>query len=669
MHGTDSSTANPPDAPADPRDALAGLGADGRAFALLYRPGSAPDARVEVLTGEVGGVGSLAELPLPDGPAGGARHDLLVAVPYRQITERGFACLDDHAPLLAMRVARQTALSRDEALASLPEQDVRVLEAGFDIGDEEYAATVRRVLSEEIGQGAGSNFVIRRSFTARLEDCSVRTELAVFRRLLTGELGSHWTFLFHTGAGTFIGASPERHVGMADGTVSMNPISGTYRHPPAGPDMSGLLAFLNDRKEANELYMVVDEELKMMARMCTTGGRVHGPFLKEMARLTHSEYVLTGDSELDVRDVLRETLLAPTVTGSPLENAFRVIARHETTGRGHYGGVLALIGRDAAGGRTLDSAIMIRTAEIGDDGRLRLGVGATLVRDSDPDSEVAETRAKAAGVLEALGLAPSGSRAGGRPGLAGAPASPAADPRVRRALRSRNATLSRFWLAGAQRGGPDPALDGRRVLIVDNEDTFMGMLGHQLRALGLRTTLTRFDRPLPPEGYDLVVVGPGPGDPCDTTAPRMGTLRALTRDLLAGPVPFLSICLGHQILASELGFDLVRRTVPNQGVQKRINLFGQSELVGFYNTYAARSEHDFVPGTEHRKPVEVSRNPRTGEVHALRGTGFRSVQFHLESILTQHGPRILRDLLVPLLGEAGDTGLARVYAQHLGGTR
>ncbi|MEV0492132.1 anthranilate synthase family protein [Streptomyces atratus] len=654
---------------AGPPDALTGLGEDGRAFALLYRPGSDRDAHVEVLTGEVCEVPGLAELPLPDRPASGARHDLLVAVPYRQITERGFACHDDHAPLLAMRVHEQAELSRAQALSGLPEQNVPVSDAGFDISDEDYAAIVKRVLGDEIGQGAGSNFVIRRSFTARLDDYSVRTELAIFRRLLTGELGSYWTFLFHTGAGTFIGASPEQHVSMADGTASMNPISGTYRHPATGPDISGLLEFLNDQKEANELYMVVDEELKIMARMCTSGGQVHGPFLKEMARLTHSEYILTGHSDLDVRDVLRETLLAPTVTGSPLENAFRVIARHETTGRGYYGGVLALIGRDAAGSRTLDSTIMIRTAEVSDDGELRLGVGATLVRDSDPGSEVAETRAKAAGMLEVLGLTPPGSRAGGRSAPVGASTSPAADPRVGRALQSRNAKLSRFWLAGAQRGGPDPALDGRHVLVVDNEDTFMGMLGHQLRALGLRTTITRFDRPLPPEGHDLVIVGPGPGDPRDTTASRMNTLRVLTRHLLADSVPFLSICLGHQILALELGFDLVRRTVPNQGVQRRINLFGQSELVGFYNTYAARSEHDFVPGAGQRKPIEVSRHPDTGEVHALRGTGFRSVQFHLESILTQHGPRILRDLLVSLLSDAGDTGVARVGAQHHGGTR
>jgi phenazine biosynthesis protein phzE len=664
MSGPDSSTAGPP-------DALAGLGADGRPFALLYRPGSAGNARVEVLTGEVCELSALADLPLPGGPADGERHDLLVAVPYRQITERGFACRDDQAPLLALRVREQTSLDRDQALAGLPELDVRVSDAGFDIDDEEYAAIVERVLRDEIGQGAGSNFVIRRSFTARLDDYSVRTALAVFRRLLTGELGSYWTFLFHTGAGTFIGASPERHVSMADGTVSMNPISGTYRHPSNGPDISGILEFLNDRKEANELYMVVDEELKMMARMCSFGGRVHGPYLKEMARVTHSEYILTGHSDLDVRDVLRETLLAPTVTGSPLENAFRVIGRHETTGRGHYGGVLALIGRDASGRRTLDSAIMIRTAEVDDDGRLRLGVGATLVRDSDPASEVAETRAKAAGVLQALGLAPAGESTGGTASApVGARPSPVTDPRVRQALRSRNSTLSRFWLDGAEHMPPDPELTGRHVLIVDNEDTFMGMLGHQLRALGPRTTLTRFDRPLPPEEFDLVIVGPGPGDPRDTADPRIGTLRSLTRELLAGDVPFLSICLGHQILAAELGLEIVRRPVPNQGVQKQVNLFGRNELVGFYNTYAARAGQDFIPGTGRQKPVDVSRNHETGEVHALRGSGFRSVQFHLESVLTQHGPRILGELLVSLLREAGnDSGVpgARVGARVLRG--
>ncbi|MGV9310711.1 anthranilate synthase family protein [Streptomyces sp. NPDC003691] len=611
---------------------------------------------MEILTGEIGSHRSLAELPLADRPPGQEGHELLVAIPYRQITERGFVCRDDHAPLLAMRVDHRTVLGRDQVLAGLPEVEVRASGAGFDLGDEDYAAIVERVLRDEIGQGAGSNFVIRRSFTARLDDYSLRTVLAVYRRLLTGELGSYWTFLFHTGEGTFIGASPERHVSVAGRMVSMNPISGTYRHPAAGPDPAGLLAFLNDPKEANELCMVVDEELKMMARVCATGGRVHGPYLKEMARLTHSEYVLTGESELDVREVLRETLLAPTVTGSPLENAFRVVRRHEPTGRGYYGGVLALIGHDASGGRTLDSTIMIRTAEVDDDGLLRLGVGATLVRDSDPRSEVAETRAKAAGVLQAFGLSPDGTPTAGRRETPVPPHTPAASehPLVRRALRSRNTTLSRFWFDGTPQGVPEPALRGTRVLIVDNEDDFTGMLDLQLRSLGLRTVVARSGRPRPEDGFGLVVVGPGPGDPRDTSDPRIAALGSLTRDLLAGDVPFLSVCLGHQVLALELGLGIVRRRVPNQGVQKPVRLFGRGELVGFYNTYEARAGHDFLPGSGDRKPVDIVRNPRTGEVHALRGAGFRSVQFHLESVLTRHGPRILGMLLTSLLTETGE---------------
>src|SRR3546814_19065592 len=75
--------------------------------------------------------------------------------------------------------------------------------------------------------------------------------------------------------------------------------------------------------------MVVDEELKMMSAVCSDGGRITGPHLKEMSRLTHTEYMLRGRSRLDPRDILRETMFAPTVTGSPMQNACTVIARHE----------------------------------------------------------------------------------------------------------------------------------------------------------------------------------------------------------------------------------------------------------------------------------------------------------------------------------------------------
>lgn len=128
--------------------------------------------------------------------------------------------------------------------------------------------------------------------------------------------------------------------------------------------------------------------------MCTVGdlgGQVLGPRLKEMAHLAHTEYELRGRTSLDVREVLRETMFAATVTGSPVQNATRVIRRYEGSGRGYYSGALALIGRSASGGQQLDSPICIRTADIEPrTGRLVVRVGATLVRHSDPYAEVAE---------------------------------------------------------------------------------------------------------------------------------------------------------------------------------------------------------------------------------------------------------------------------------------
>src|SRR5262249_13182779 len=149
--------------------------------------------------------------------------------------------------------------------------------------------------------------------------------------------------------------SPERHVSLDHGVAVMNPISGTYRYPADGPELTGVLRFLADPKEANELYMVLDEELKMMGRVCDRGARVLGPYLKPMARVAHTGYLIEGRRTRDVREILRDTMFAPTVTGGPLESACRAIARYEPAGRGYYAGVVALIGRDASGQRALDS--------------------------------------------------------------------------------------------------------------------------------------------------------------------------------------------------------------------------------------------------------------------------------------------------------------------------
>jgi phenazine biosynthesis protein phzE len=612
-------------------------------FALLHRPEATGPGALELMVGEVSTPNTLAGIPLPDtGDAGPARHDVLAVVPYRQLAERGFTCSDGAEPLIAMTVTDQVLLPMVEALLRLPDVPTRLTDGHFDVSDDEYAEIVRRVITDEIGAGEGANFVVKRSYVAEIAGYSPHSALSFFRQLLNSESGAYWTFLVYTGDRTLVGATPERHISLSSGTAVMTPISGTYRYPASGPALDDVISFLGDGKETDELYMVVDEELKMMARVCDSGGRVTGPYLREMARLAHTEYFIQGHSTRDPREILRETMFSPAVTGSPLENACRVISRYEPHGRGYYSGILALIGHDDAGDRSMDSSILIRTADIDGGGRLRIGTGATLVRHSDPRSEVAETRAKAAGLLAALATEDKG-RFGGA-------------PEVQAALAERNANIATFWMAkedtpvGADDGPvrPDPALNGRRVLVVDAEDTFTSMIGHQLRSLGLDVTVRRFDERYSFAGYDLVVMGPGPGDPRDGDDPKIAHLRSAIDTLLAERTPFLAVCLSHQALSVRLGLDLVRRDVPNQGAQREIDLFGEQERVGFYNTFSATADGDKVE-CEGVGLVEVSRDPGTGEVHALRGPHFASQQFHAESVLTQNGLRIVAGRMRELL--------------------
>ncbi|MFC5740522.1 anthranilate synthase family protein [Dyella tabacisoli] len=603
-------------------DGEAGKGA----FALLFRPQSGAEDMLDVFTGDMSQFDTLDAIPLSDAAVVG--EDVLVLVPYAQLHERGFACIDDDERLQVMTIRKQQRIAIEEALQAIPDASIEFSGGEFDVDDEAYGAKVRRIIAEEIGRGEGSNFVIKRTFYADITAYSLRVALAAFRRLVQDEVGAYWTFIVHTGERTFIGASPERQVTLRDGVATMNPISGTYRYPASGPTLSGVMGFLSDAKEKDELYMVVDEELKMMAPFCPQGGKVIGPYLKEMSRLAHTEYFIEGRTSSDPRKILRDTLLAPTVTGSPIENACRIIARHEPEGRGYYGGVAALIGRDPAGQFMLDSAILIRTADINAHGRMRIGVGATIVRHSDPESEAAETRAKAKALLAALGY--------GRKAKFGL------DPGVQAALKQRNGGIADFWLSDAEdRIRLDPALRGRKVLMVDAEDAFTGMLAQQLTAIGLDVTMCRFDDPaLFERHWDLAVLGPGPGDPRNMDDPRIASLRRALTHLLAEKRAFFAVCLSHQILCLELGLELIQRKSPNQGVQQEIDFFGAREVVGFYNTYVARCDRSQF-NLRGNSLVEVSRDAESNEVHALRGPGFASIQFHAESLLTRSGVDII----------------------------
>ncbi|MGZ5405567.1 MAG: aminodeoxychorismate/anthranilate synthase component II, partial [Nocardioides sp.] len=143
---------------------------------------------------------------------------------------------------------------------------------------------------------------------------------------------------------------------------------------------------------------------------------------------------------------------------------------------------------------------------------------------------------------------------------------------------------------------------------------------------------------------DLVIVGPGPGDPRDGEDPKMATLRAAVRRLLAREQPFLAVCLGHQALCHQLGLTLDYKDIVFQGTQSPVMIGERTERVGFYNTFVARASAPLPDG------VEVEADPETGDVHLLRGPHYLGIQFHAESILTEHGYDLIHDLVRELVG-------------------
>jgi len=355
-----------------------------------------------------------------------------------------------------------------------------------------------------------------------------------------------------------------------------------------------------------------------------------------MSKLSHTEYVLEGNTSKDPRDVLRSTMFAPTVTGSPMENACAVIGRYEEGGRGYYSGVLAFfeVQMNERGdlAYALDAPILIRTAHLDSAGRISVSAGATLVRHSSAENEVAETYAKVSGMLSALGLV-SSSRIPQAIDLN-------ALPGVREALTLRNKQLAGFWME-PQLQKPEPPFDGLRALVIDCEDQFTEMLAHQLRYLGMTVKVVRWDAVVDVATDDLVVFGPGPGDARDETNERVVTVRNLLRTRVNLGAPVLAVCLSHQILALLSGLRVEPLPAPYQGVQLEVDVFGEPARIGYYNTFSAAAEGSAL--TTPRLDLEISQT--NGLVTGLRGPGITSIQGHVESVLSSDGLWTLERLI------------------------
>src|SRR3954470_13139379 len=213
------------------RDAIAAL-QEHEAWAIIRRSTRAGDRQT---VGLVGGrrrvVSSLLDVPLDHGvPEPGHVADRLVAVPFRQVRERGFEAHDDGTPLVVVDVETEQEFTVAEVVDAIDEADVELADrGGVDVEDAAYAELVGAVIRDEIGQGEGANLVIGRHYRAQVADWDATKALPVFRSPLQAEPGAYWTFVFFTGDRYLIGASPERHVSIHGEDVRMSPISGTFR--------------------------------------------------------------------------------------------------------------------------------------------------------------------------------------------------------------------------------------------------------------------------------------------------------------------------------------------------------------------------------------------------------------------------------------------------------
>ena len=600
---------------------------------FLYRT---EDGAITCATGKLKYVRQLADIPLKSGTSSKTALDVICAVPFAQIRERGFDAVDEGEPIICLEIEHSSRISVSDVVQAVGSRKISMVDAGsFDWDDSHYEKVIANIMEDEIEQGAGSNFVVPREFRQTIRDFDRDAVLSIFLNLLERESGAYWTFLLYAEGMCLVGASPERLVSSENSTLMMNPISGTFRKASVEQkDMvSSLEAFLADEKEIYELFMVVDEELKIMAEICPHGGRITGPYLKEMSQLIHTEYLLEGHSTFSLIDQFRTSMFAATVVGSPIQNACKIIRQYRDRPRRYYGSAIVAFGRDAAG-PTMDSAITIRTAEIDAQGTLSIQVGATLVRNSVPDYEVQETHAKIAGLLRAIGIQDSSRKTVQYLDLLSSNS-------IQGQLESRNNRLSRFWFDPSnsqQSKNPPKYLADKSITIIDFEDKFANMMGHILRFICREVTIVTWDSTrIQDLNTDLVILGAGPGDPHDTSDPRIACAQQAARYLLQSGRLFLAVCLGHQVLCRALGMEIFRKERATQGTQEMINLFGNPQRVGFYNTFAACLQ-DPLDG------IEVCTSA-DGEVFATRGKQFTSLQFHPESILTENGPEILSGIL------------------------
>ena len=594
------------------------------------------------LRGTVKKLDSISQIKIPeDKNTSNKRYISLTMIPFHQAQEKGYKVHKSNDKIISLEVESSDNCSFTDVLKSFKWKDLSLQDLSFEISNTQYKKVVQSVIKKEIANGEGCNFVIPRKLKGHIVDVDIDQVLTIFASLVKQDYGTYWKFIFYTGDRYFIGSTPERHLEIIDDEVRMNPVSGTLFKKDYFKNKAlfkkHLMNFLRDPKEINELFMVLEEELKMMCKITKKGGMVIGPILKEMSKLIHTEYLLNGvydKNDLNMLDILRESLFATTVTGSPLENAFNIIYKYEMSARKYYGASIVLTGINDHGQYTLDSPILIRTLDIYDSGYVSLGVGATLVKDSDANKELEETFVKSEALLNSLYQ----SNETKAPRLL---SNCMNDDDIHLSLQKRNQQLSKFWFFQQHHMSYEKTFCGKKIVIINNDDDFCYMLAHLLDKMGFEVHIVGYKKFTMYKNTDVYVIGPGPGDPNDYTNYKVIQIQKIISNIQNKK--FLAICLGHQLLCKMKGFECRKLVQPMQGEKKLVYYFGKQYFLGFYNT--------FVPIFNNLKnydPLQFSLD-QSDNIIALRGSNFTSVQFHPESILSEYGYDILKQELLRIL--------------------
>lgn len=194
---------------------------------------------------------------------------------------------------------------------------------------------------------------------------------------------------------------------------------------------------------------------------------------------------------------------------------------------------------------------------------------------------------------------------------------------------------------------------GARILVVDNYDSFVYTIVGYLRQMGADCTVVRNDEAPTVDGdpagsvdltgFDGVLVSPGPGNP-STAGRSLDVIAACA----AGVTPMLGVCLGHQALGQLYGGTVTHAPQLMHGRTSVVHHDGRGVLAGVASPFTATRYHSLtvVPETV-PDDLEVTAWTDDGVVMGLshRELPLHGVQFHPESVLTEHGHRILANFL------------------------